>query len=85
LFSSDKDRAIDLFIQYHHQNILGGNDIIELPEEDRKYNQGLINEREAKQYLQNYFEKFNLNLSNLKEKEHRSHRNNFIAQYDYSR
>jgi len=79
LFSSDKDRAIDLFIQYHHQNIQGENDIIELPEEDRKYNQSLINEREAKQYLQNYFEKFNLNLSNLKEKKHRSHRNNLIS------
>ena len=79
LFSSDKDRAIDLFIQYHHQNILGENDIIELPEEDRKYNQGLINEREAKQYLQNYFEKFNLDLSNLKERKHQSHRNNLIS------
>ena len=79
LFSPEKDRAIDLFIQYHHQNIQGGNDIIELPEEDRKYNQGLINEREAKQYLQNYFEKFNLNLPNLKEKEHRSHRNNLVS------
>ena len=79
LFSPDKDRAIDLFIQYHHQNIQRENDIIELPEEDKKHNQSLINEREVKQYLQNYFEKFNLNLSNLKEKEHKFHRNNLIS------
>ena len=79
LFSSDKDRAIDLFIQYHHQNIHEENDIIELPEKDRKYNQSLINEREVKQYLQNYFEKFNLELSNLKEKKHQSHRDNLIS------
>jgi len=79
LFSSDKDRAIDLFIQYHHQNIQEKNDIIELPEKDRKYNQSLINEREVKQYLQKYFKKFNLGLSNLREKEHQSHRNNLIC------
>jgi len=78
LFSPDKDRAIDLFIQYHHQNIQGESDIIELPEEDKKYNQSLINEREVRQYLQNYLKKFNLDLSNLKEKEHQSHRNNLI-------
>ena len=79
LFSSDKGQAIDFFIQHHHQNIQWKSDIIELQEEDRKYNQSLINEREAKQYLQNYFEKFNLELSNLKEKEHQSHRNNLIS------
>ncbi|MCK5022436.1 MAG: transposase [Candidatus Pacebacteria bacterium] len=79
LFSSNKDRAIDLFIQHHHQNILEENDIIELPEEGRKYDQSLINEREAKQYLQNYFIKYNLGLSNLKEREHQSHRNNLIS------
>lgn len=79
LFSPDKERAIDLFIQYHHQNMQKKSDIIELQEEDKKYDQSLINEREAKQYLQNYLEKFNLGLSNLKEKEHRSHRNNLIS------
>ena len=79
LFSPDKERAIDLFIQYHHQNMQKKSDIIELHEEDKKYDQSLINEREAKQYLQNYLEKFNLDLSNLKEKEHRSHRNNLIS------
>jgi len=79
LFSPNKDRAIDLFIKYHHQNILEKNNIIELPEENKKYNQSLINEREAKQYLQNYLEKYNLNLSNLKEKEHQFHRNNLIS------
>jgi len=78
LFSLDKERAIDLFIQHHHQNIQWKSDIIELQEEDKKYNQSLINEREAKQYLQNYFEKYNLELSYLKEKEHQSHRNNLI-------
>jgi len=79
LFSPDKERAIDLFIQCHHQNVKRENNIIELPEKDRKYNQGLINEREVKQYIQNYFEKFNLELTNLKEKEHQSHRNNLIS------
>ena len=79
LFSQDKERAIDLFIQYHHQNIPEKSNIIELPEEDKKYDQSLINERETKQYLQNYFEKFNLELSNLKEKGHQSHRNNLIS------
>jgi REP element-mobilizing transposase RayT/Trp operon repressor len=79
LFSPDKERAIDLFIQHHHQNIQWKSDIIELQEEDKKYNQSLINEREAKQYLQNYFEKYNLELSYLKEKEHQSHRNNLIS------
>ena len=79
LFSPNKDRAIDLFIKYHHQNIPEKSNIIELPEENKKYNQSLINEREAKQYLQNYLEKYNLDLSNLKEKEHQSHRNNLIS------
>jgi len=79
LFSPNKERATDLFIQYHHQNIPEKNNIIELPEEDKKYNQNLINEREAKQYLQNYLGKFNLDLSNLKEKAYQSHRNNLIS------
>ena len=79
LFSPDKNKAIDLFVRYHHQNIPEKSNIIELPEEVKKYNQSLINEQEAKQYLQNYFKKFNLELSNLKEKEHRSHRNNLIS------
>jgi len=79
LFSPDKERAIDLFIQYHHQNIPEKSNIIELPEEDKRYSQSLINEREAKQYLQNYFKKHNLGLSNLKEKEHHFHRNNLIS------
>jgi anaerobic selenocysteine-containing dehydrogenase/REP element-mobilizing transposase RayT len=78
LFSSDKDRAIDLFIQYHHQNIQRKGGIIELQEEDKKYNKSVSNEQEAKQYLQDYFKKYNLKLSNLKEKKHRSHRNNLI-------
>jgi len=50
-----------------------------LPEEDKKCNQSLTNERGAKQYLQNYLEKYDLNLSNLKEKENQSHRNNLIS------
>ncbi len=81
LFSPDKDKAIDLFIRYHHQNIPERSNIIELPEEDKKYNQTLINEREAKQYLQNYFEKFNLKLSNLKERKYQSHRNKLISYF----
>ncbi|GAI65187.1 unnamed protein product, partial [marine sediment metagenome] len=79
LFSPDKERAIDLFIRYHHQKIQKKSDIIELREEDKKYNQSLINEREAKQYLQNYFEKFNLDLSNLKERRYQFHRNKLIS------
>lgn len=79
LFSPNKEQAIDLFIQYHHQNIQKESDIIELPEGKKKHNPNLINEQEAKQYLQNYFEKYNLDISNLKENNYQSHRNNLIS------
>jgi len=79
LFSPDKDRAIDLFIRYHRQNRLEKSNIIELPEEDEKHGHSLINEKEAKQYLQNYFEEYRFDLSNLKERKYRSHRNKLIS------
>jgi len=78
LFSPDKDRAIDLFIQYHRQNKQERSDIIELPEEDKKYDCNLINEKEAKQYLQSYLSEHHLDLSNLRERKYRSDRNKLI-------
>ncbi len=81
LFSPDKDRAIDLFIRYHHQNIQRKGDIIELQEEDKGYNKNISGEQEAKQYLLNYFKKYNLKPSNLKEKKHRPHRNSLISYF----
>ena len=79
LFSPDKDRAIDLFIRYHRQNRLEKSNIIELLEEDEKHGHSLINEKEAKQYLQNYFEEYRFDLSNLKERKYQSHRNKLIS------
>jgi len=79
LFSPDKDKAIDLFIQYHCQNKQERSDIIELPEEDKKYGHNLINKKEAKQYLQNYLTKHHLDLSNLRERRYQSHRNKLIS------
>ena len=78
LFSPDKDRAIDLFIQYHCQNKQERSDIIELPEENKKYDRNLINEKEAKQYLQSYLSEHHLDLSNLRERKYRSDRNKLI-------
>ena len=78
LFSPDKDRAIDLFIQYHCQNKQERSDIIELPEENKKYERNLISEKEAKQYLQSYLSEHHLDLSNLRERKYRSDRNKLI-------
>lgn len=78
LFSPDIDKAIDLFIQYHRQNKQERSGIIELPEEDKKYDHNLVNEKEAKQYLQNYLTKHHLDLSSLRERKYRTHRNKLI-------
>jgi putative transposase len=78
LFSPDKDRAIDLFIQYHCQNKQERSDIIELHEENKKYDRNLINEKEAKQYLQSYLSEHHLDLSNLRERKYRPDRNKLI-------
>jgi len=79
LFSLDKGQAIDLFVRYHRQNRLEKSNIIELPEEDKKYGHGLINEKRAKQYIQNYFKEYRFDLSNLREKKYQSHRNKLIS------
>lgn len=79
LFSPDKDKAIDLFVRYHRQNRLEKGNIIELPEENEKHGHNLINEKEAKQYIQNYFKEYRFDLSNLKERKYQSHRNKLIS------
>ena len=79
LFSPDKDKAIDLFVRYHRQNRLEKGNIIELPEENEKHGHDLINEKEAKQYIQNYFKEHRLDLSNLKERKYQSYRNKLIS------
>ena len=79
LFSPDKDKAIDLFVRYHRQNRLEKSNIIELPEEDEEHDHRLINEKEAKQYIQNYFKEYRFDSSNLKEKKYKSHRNKLIS------
>jgi len=79
LFSSDKNKAIDLFVRYHHQKRLEKSNIIELPEEDGKHVRGLINEKEARQYIQNYFKEHRFDLSNLKERKYQSYRNKLIS------
>ncbi|MEA1940284.1 MAG: transposase [Candidatus Caldatribacteriota bacterium] len=79
LFSPDKDKAIDLFVRYHHQNKLEKSNIIELPEDNKKYTHSLINEKEAKQYIQNYFKEYRFDLSNLRERKYQPYRNKLIS------
>lgn len=79
LFSPDKNKAIDLFVRYHRQKRLEKTNIIELPEEDGKHVHGLINEKEAMQYIQNYFKEHRFDLSNLKERKYQSYRNKLIS------
>lgn len=79
LFSPDKNKAVDLLIRYHHQKRLEKNNIIELPEENGKHVHGLINEKEVKQYIQNYFKEHGFELSNFKERKYQSYRNKLIS------
>lgn len=78
LFSPEQDRAIDLFIQYHRQNKKVKSNVIEFPEEGKKYNLNLINEKEAKQHIQNYLARYHLNLSNLRQRKNQSYRDELI-------